>query len=391
MQDALKRNNWPILAAGATLAASVSSIAASQICLGLAILLTIREWRNAKYPPGAYLLLFFFAWTLLAASLSDAPMTAWPQVRKFFVYLIVPCLAAAYKGPDSAKIILTAMGAAGTLSAVWSLLQYARKYSAAQAAGINFTDAYIADRITGFMSHWMTFGGTMMTVFLIGAAYFLFNKPIRWRVPAALLIIAAALFLGWTRGIWIGTFAGMLYLIWSWRRLFVLAAPILAIAAFAVMPQPEKARVMSIFQPRGNTDSNAVVALDFVNRLGHDVTIASGAYWDIARAGIVEKGLMPSARIPGHAGRFETSMVMALRPDLIDPEGMKQVVDTSLAKQGLFSALAGATMQVHGAWAASTGYSDNPAEASAEEGKALLEIVVQRVSEFLVAFDQASS
>ncbi len=141
----------------------------------------------------------------------------------------------------------------------------------------------------------------------------------------------------------------------------------------------------------GNTDSNAVVALDFVNRLGHDVTIASGAYWDIARPAIVEKGLMPGARIPGHAGRFETSMVMALRPDLIDPEGLTQIVDTSQAKQGLFSALAGATMQVHGAWAASTGYSDNPAEASAEEGKALLEIVVQRVSEFLVAFDQASS
>ena len=256
MQDALKRDNWPILAAGAALAASVASIAVSQICLGVAILLTISQWRHAKYPPGASLLLFFFAWTLLAASLSNAPMAAWPQLRKFFVYLIVPCLAAACKGPDSAKTILTAMGAAGTLSALWSLLQYARKFAAAKAAGIDFTDAYIADRITGFMSHWMTFGGTMMTVFLIGAAYFLFNKPIRWRVPAALLIIAAALFLGWTRGIWIGAFAGVLYLIWSRRKLFVLAAPILAIAAVAVMPPPEKARVMSIFKPRGDTDSN---------------------------------------------------------------------------------------------------------------------------------------
>src|SRR5690606_34149216 len=32
----------------------------------------------------------------------------------------------------------------------------------------------------------------------------------------------------------------------------------------------------------GNTDSNAVVGLDFVNRLGHDVAIATAAYWDIA-------------------------------------------------------------------------------------------------------------
>lgn len=141
----------------------------------------------------------------------------------------------------------------------------------------------------------------------------------------------------------------------------------------------------------GNTDSNAVVGLDFVNLRGHEVTIATGAYWDIARAAIVEKGLMPSNRIPGHAGRFETSMVMALRPDLIDPEGMAQVVDVSQAKKGLFGDLTGATMQIHGAWAASTGYTDNPAEANAEEGKALLEIIVQRVSEFFGAFEQAAA
>lgn len=256
MREALHRDNWPLLAAGAALSASVASIAVSQICLGAAVLLTITQWRKAKYPPGASLLLFFFAWTLLAAALSFSPASAWPQLRKFFVYLIVPCLAAAYKGPASAKRILTAMGAAGTLSALWSLLQYAKKYLAAKSAGVSFTDAYIADRITGFMSHWMTFGGTMMTVFLIGTAYLLFNKPIRWRVSAALALVAVAIFLGWTRGIWIGTFAGLLYLIWSWRRWLVLAAPVLAFAAITVMPQPEKDRVLSIVKPRGDTDSN---------------------------------------------------------------------------------------------------------------------------------------
>ena len=107
------------------------------------------------------------------------------------------------------------------------------------------------------MSHWMTFGGTMMTVFLLGAACLLFSKPIRWRVAAAVVLIAVAIFLGWTRGIWIGTFAGVLYLIWSWRKWLVLAAPVLALAAVMVMPQPEKDRVLSIFKPRGDTDSNA--------------------------------------------------------------------------------------------------------------------------------------
>lgn len=142
----------------------------------------------------------------------------------------------------------------------------------------------------------------------------------------------------------------------------------------------------------GNTDSNAVVGLDFVNRLGHDVAIATAAYWDIARPAIVEAGIMEGKRVPGHAGRFETAMVMAIRPDLVNQEGLRQVNDQSKSDGGLFSqALVGGTVQVHGTWAASTGYSDNPAAATAEDGKALLEIVVEKVADFMVAFDQTTN
>lgn len=140
----------------------------------------------------------------------------------------------------------------------------------------------------------------------------------------------------------------------------------------------------------GNTDSNAVVGLDFVNRLGHPVSIATAAYWDIARPAIVEQNILPGGRIPGHAGRFETALVMAIRPDLVSQEGLKQTKDQSQAKGGLFAALTGGTVQVHGAWAASVGYTDDPAAATAEEGRAMLEIIVQRVADFLVAFDQSN-
>jgi len=140
----------------------------------------------------------------------------------------------------------------------------------------------------------------------------------------------------------------------------------------------------------GNTDSNSVVGLDFVNRLGHDVTIATGAYWDIARPALVEQGLMPSNRIPGHAGRFETSMVMALRPDLIDSEGMAQVTDQSKATKGIFGAMTGATVQIHGSWGEGGGYTDYPVESSAEEGNALLEVIVTQVSNFYANFSQAN-
>jgi creatinine amidohydrolase len=141
----------------------------------------------------------------------------------------------------------------------------------------------------------------------------------------------------------------------------------------------------------GNTDSNAVVGLDFVNRLGHDVAIATAAYWDIARPAIVEAGIMEGKRVPGHAGRFETAMVMAIRPELVNQQGLRQTSDQSKSDGGLFSkGLVGGTVQVHGTWAASAGYSDEPGAATPEEGKAMLEIVVDRVADFLVAFDRTT-
>jgi creatinine amidohydrolase len=139
----------------------------------------------------------------------------------------------------------------------------------------------------------------------------------------------------------------------------------------------------------GNTDSNAVVGLDFVHRLGHEATIATAAYWDIAGPKLVQQGLISSDLIPGHAGYFETAMVLAIRPDLVNPDILRGVKDLSQERAGLFAPLAGATMQKYGAWAAGPGYTDNPAAATAETGQVILESVVGAVSEFLVAFHQA--
>jgi creatinine amidohydrolase len=141
----------------------------------------------------------------------------------------------------------------------------------------------------------------------------------------------------------------------------------------------------------GNTDSNAVVSLDFVNRLGHNVVIATADYWDIARPAIVEAGIMEGKRVPGHAGRFETAMVMAIRPELVNQEGLRQTSDQSRPDGGLRSkALVGGTVRTHDTGSARAGYSDEPAAATPEEGKAMLEIVVDSVADFMMAFDRTT-
>lgn len=136
----------------------------------------------------------------------------------------------------------------------------------------------------------------------------------------------------------------------------------------------------------GNTEALGVVALDLVNRLGHPVAVATAPYWEIARSALTAQGLIADGLIPGHAGRFETSLVLALRPDLVDREALAHAADMTGDKRGLYVGLSGAVVQVHGAWGSGPGYTDNPAAASAEAGEVMLSVIVERVAAFLAAF-----
>lgn len=244
-----------VVAAGGALVATLCSIAVSQILLGLATALALYRWTDRRFPPIGWPLSAFVGFTLLAVAFSEAPAAGVPQLRKFFVYFILFALATALRRWGEVRWMLAGLAVAGSLSALWSFVQYGRKYAAAKAAGVDFTLAYIADRTTGFMSHWMTFGGEMMMVLLLAVAWFLFKKD--WRGGVVALLTGVALLLGQTRGMWIGAAAGLVYLVWSWKRPVVLAMPLLAGLVIALGPATLQDRALSIVRPRGDLDSNA--------------------------------------------------------------------------------------------------------------------------------------
>lgn len=138
----------------------------------------------------------------------------------------------------------------------------------------------------------------------------------------------------------------------------------------------------------GNKDLVGMASQDLVNRLGFAATVASGNYWDIARPAMVEAGLLPGGRIPGHAGHFETSAILSLRPDWVDEKARAKVTDVEKAGQGLDVPLTGAVVQTHGAWGKSPGHTDNPALATAELGEQLLDIAVNEVAQFFRDFSK---
>jgi putative inorganic carbon (hco3(-)) transporter len=84
-----------IVAAGGAVAASLCSIAVAQILLGLATALALFQWKNRRFPPIGWSLAAFVCLSLLAVAASDNPAAGLPQLRKFFVYLILFALASA--------------------------------------------------------------------------------------------------------------------------------------------------------------------------------------------------------------------------------------------------------------------------------------------------------
>jgi O-antigen ligase len=69
-------------------------------------------------------------------------------------------------------------------------------------------------------------------------------------------VLGVTLLVGLTRGIWLGTACGALYLLWHWKRGLVLALPVLVVAALWLGPAWVRTRFSSGFQPRQQVDSN---------------------------------------------------------------------------------------------------------------------------------------
>ncbi len=240
-------------------AACAVSIALSQILLGIALAAMLASRMRWELPRHWPWLFFFVAWTLLALAFSDAPRAGFPQIKKFYVWLFLFVIASTFSKLTQTRWLVLAWIAGGTLSSLWGIEQFVRKLKAFGGPGGDFYTQYVASRITGFNSHWMTFSGQMMIILLAGFAFLLWARPERWLrrvVFVCLAIIASALVLAFTRGVWIATGIGAIYLLWCWRRWTVALVPLAALALFIAGPAGLRARVTSLVRPHGELDSN---------------------------------------------------------------------------------------------------------------------------------------
>jgi creatinine amidohydrolase len=122
-------------------------------------------------------------------------------------------------------------------------------------------------------------------------------------------------------------------------------------------------------------------------RFEHGIRVATGSYWDFALRAIADWRESGPGGID-HACELETALMLAVRPDLVD---MERVRDASWFPRSQFLSgdlAIGAPVSVAFSFAelSDDGVLGDPTTSSAERGEALLVAICARVAEFLREF-----
>ena len=229
------------------------SIAVAQIFLGMALLSLLLSRKPVHIPARFGLALAgFLGWTLLSLAFSRDVWDGLPQLRKLFVFLAFVVAYNAFTHPRQLWRITQGVVLGGAVSALYGLGQFVQAYGRITGQGLPFYENYVLHQITGFMSHWMTFSGELMMVLLLAAAGALFgglSRRIRLGAGLCAAVVGLALLAAFTRGIWLGAFAGLVYLLGRSRPRRLLLLPVALVLLYFLSPAWLQRRSQSIFDP----------------------------------------------------------------------------------------------------------------------------------------------
>jgi creatinine amidohydrolase len=136
----------------------------------------------------------------------------------------------------------------------------------------------------------------------------------------------------------------------------------------------------------GNHDSLGVVAKSAPLDLGVSVAVCS--YWNTVTGRLSDLGI-DADDLPGHSGLFETSLMLAVRPDLVhmDRAPAERHVPPPVWHRTLPDGL---EVQMPGEWPRVHGYSDPSTDATESLGKDILARVSHEVAAAIECFAQVT-
>lgn len=133
----------------------------------------------------------------------------------------------------------------------------------------------------------------------------------------------------------------------------------------------------------GNHELIQLAARDMA--LAHPIQVGAASYWNLAWDRLVALDAHTGARLPGHAGRFETSLMLALHQGLVNPDRPHR--DQAAGSDPRASAGPYRTER-HGSWQSIDGYTDSPANATEPLGRQYLPVLIEGIAKALIEFAQ---
>ena len=234
------------------------SIAVSQILLGLALASLLLSGERIRVPRIRLALGLFLLGTVISLLCSGEIVHGLPQIRKFFVFTELVVVFSCLRDGALIRWLFLAWAGLGSIDALRGFVQFAAKMQQAHSQGLSMYQYYVNERITGFTSHWNTYSAEEMFAFIVICAFLFFSPAARrrsWLWVMCAVLIAMAILLAETRGVYAAVGVAVCYLLWFWRRKLVFLIPVLAVAVILVSPPVIRERFSSFLKPQ-QEDSN---------------------------------------------------------------------------------------------------------------------------------------
>lgn len=247
------------------------SLAASQAFLAVAAVIyaahLLRDRPEIHFPPVKLPLVLFCLGTILSVLWAANTTVGWFAVRKLVLFAILLLGANLIVSVKHLEFLLRGLFLESALAGLVAIGQFVVQYRATLALHPDRVYATMtSDRITGFMGHWMNFGGQQMLVFAALLAFLLLARGIRdpglgirqttkqsslrrlylW---LAIAVVVTSIVLNFTRGVWLGCFVATIYLVARWRPRWLLVIPLILVIGYFVAPSMVRHRIEVLRHP----------------------------------------------------------------------------------------------------------------------------------------------
>ena len=215
----------------------------------------LRSHPTISFPPLKLPLLLFCLTTLNSVLWSEHPAGGWVAIRKLVLFLILLLSVNLVASARHLVVFLRGLFLVSALAGLVGVAQFVIQYQSVRHLHQDRVYYYMTlTRIHGFMGHWMNFGGQQMLVFTALLAFLLLAHCVqhgrgKGLYGLVMAIVATSLVLTFTRGVWLGCFVAILYIVARWKPRMLWVIPVLLVVAYLAAPSMIRRRVSFAFHP----------------------------------------------------------------------------------------------------------------------------------------------